>query len=452
MTMRHVLSDYAVTPSVVPAGKEVTVTIAPQGENAAFVAGETYRLTITPVEKLCVSYASLNREELALTPDADGCLRFSYTFYGEQAHMLSIEVPEAYTHSPSPHYAAVPKWPALRCPTLCLYSVKEDLLDRTVHKGELHLHSWWSDGHEDCAALVGNLRAAGYDFMAITDHYLMDYSEKAIEVYRNAPDVISLFTGEEVQIPSSRIHVVGIGSRESVNELFRRRRAECEAEEAAIEKELTDLPPEIDKNDFAWRVWIARKIKSVGGMAIFVHPHWLWNNGFFVHDLCAAELLRRGEYDAFEVLNGGNRVISNNMQTALYNNLRAEGVTIPVVGSSDSHSTEKEHGEAPGECYTLVFSKGRDFQSITQAIRDGYSVAVEYYQGEEAPRVYGDYRMVKFALFLLHVYYPVYTELCREQGRQLRRYANNPHCGAAEALAGLKAESDDFTAAFFGEQ
>ncbi len=448
--MRQILSDYTVTPSVVPAGKEVTVTIAPRGKNTAFVAGEQYRLTIRPVEKLLEHFARLNCEELTLTPDADGCLRFTRAFYGEQAHMLNIEVPKEYAHSPNPYFSAVAKCPALRCPTLCLYSVKEDLLGRTVHKGDLHIHSMWSDGHEDCGGIAGNLRAAGYDFMAITDHYLMDYSEEAVQTFRDAPDVMTLLTGEEIHVPAGRVHIVGIGPRESVNEYFRRHKAECEAEEAEIEKELTDLPAEIDKNDYAWRVWIARKVKSLGGFSIMAHPHWLWNNCFFVHDLCAAELLRRGEFDAFELLNGGIGPIANNLQTALYTNLRAEGVPIPVVGSSDSHSTEKENGEAPGECYTLVFSKGRDFASLTQAIREGYSVAVEQYPGEPVPRVYGDYRMVKLALFFLHIYYPVYTELCREQGRQLRLYAADPKGGAAEALAKLKAESDRFTAAFFG--
>jgi DNA polymerase (family X) len=44
------------------------------------------------------------------------------------------------------------------------------LVARTDIRGDLHMHSVWSDGRDPIAAMVEECRALGYEYMAITDH------------------------------------------------------------------------------------------------------------------------------------------------------------------------------------------------------------------------------------------------------------------------------------------
>jgi DNA polymerase (family 10) len=44
------------------------------------------------------------------------------------------------------------------------------LVRREDIRGDLHLHSMWSDGRDSIAAMVETCRALGYQYMAITDH------------------------------------------------------------------------------------------------------------------------------------------------------------------------------------------------------------------------------------------------------------------------------------------
>src|SRR6185369_6969414 len=44
------------------------------------------------------------------------------------------------------------------------------LVTRDDIRGDLHMHSMWSDGRDPIEAMVEGCRALGYEYMAITDH------------------------------------------------------------------------------------------------------------------------------------------------------------------------------------------------------------------------------------------------------------------------------------------
>jgi hypothetical protein len=120
------------------------------------------------------------------------------------------------------------------------------------------------------------------------------------------------------------------------------------------------------------------------------------------------------------------------MQTAYYQEKRAAGMKIPIVGSSDSHGSED--GDNWFTWFsTLVFSQDMELENIIYSIKELYSVAVECYPGE-AFRIYGPYRMVKFAQFLLYEYFPLHDLLCIEEGRLMKDYI----CGDKNALKMLQ--------------
>ena len=446
--MRLQVFDYAVYPSVLRADEVSTVTIHPLGEHVAFLPGETYTVAIRGVETACADYDALPTTEYHCIPNEAGDLTFTHRFEGEQRHSLTLTRPACDQNSP--YYAINNHRPKNKQNTVSLmavYSVYEDLYGLRGYKGEVHCHTFDSDGVQDTCQTVGNYRSAGYDFLAITDHFLSFASEKSKRMFDHAPVDMTLLLGEEVHVPTERIHVVHLGGRESVNEYFRRHPKEAKAEVAAIESTLT-LPDTVNRNDYAWRVWIAQKAREFGGISILSHPHWIWETVYFMASATTQQLLRDGVHDAYDLLDDDNDV---EISAALWNELRAEGVRIPVVGSTDSHHTDAGNPTLPCQgAYTLVFAPDRSGESLMAAIRQEHSLCINRRSGVEF--IHGPYRLVKYARFLLDAFFPVYMRLCQGQGVLLSEYpvTGAPAPETEELLAALNARSEAFARRFYG--
>ena len=105
---------------------------------------------------------------------------------------------------------------------------------------------------------------------------------------------------------------------------------------------------------------------------------------------------------------------------------------MPVVGSSDSHSSVNNRNAFIAK--TICFARANDTPSILSAIRARRTVAVDAISAEY--RLVGEYRLVKYACFLMDNYFPLRREACIEQGRAMKEY----HCGDREdGLRMLKA-------------
>lgn len=449
--MKMQIADYEVRPGVVPSGETASVQIIPRGRHArfddqihtqqkrspfqfdpeVFEPDNTaqYRIYFLPMQQTMEPRPITVCDSVLVKPGPDGSLAFEYAFQGEQEYKLVITDPMKDGRE------------LLR---LSIYSLLPDLYGRRAYRGDLHVHSYFSDGREDPMIVAANYRKQGFDFMALTDHHKMYPSKLLMEAYKDIPTDLTLFSGEEVHVPYPvYIHAINFGGASSVNEYYEQHQEECDAEIARMAQDL-DAPCGLDALQLAQRIWVAQQIKKTGGMSILVHPHWI-SNAYNMPDAVTDYLFAHEVYDAFELL-GGQSVHENNMQTAFYHDQRAMGREIPIVGSSDSHGTE------PPVYFTwsstLVFARTKSFHDLTDAIRELCSVAVEKYPNEEY-RVHGPYRYVKYARFLLDNYFPRYDELCWEQGRLMKEYA----CGDDQALDMLKllhGRADQFAAHFFG--
>lgn len=422
--MKKELADYRVSPKVFLVGKPTDIIIAPRGYHANFAEHENYQLRFVPMEQSIEPLGEEHYPTIEATAK-NGALAFSYSFPAEQMYLIRV-LKDGERLLQFPVYALLP-----------------DLFARRPLKGDLHVHSCNSDGHEEPAVVAANYRKNGFDFMALTDHSKWRPSQELIARYEGIPTDLHLFYGEEIHVSRDYIHAINFGGSSSVNEYYYGNEAKCEAEIKALSETLT-LPEGLNAMDIARRVWIAREIQKTGGMAILVHPHWM-NNAYNMPETVCDYLFGEHTYDAFELL-GGQSVFENNMQTGMYQEQRAKGRKIPAVGSSDSHGTE------PGlyfhDVFTLVFAESTSLDGICGAVKDLYSVAVENYPGEEN-RVHGPYRMVKYALFLLNEYFPEYRELCFEQGRAMKEWATeNPE--AIRILELLKGRTDRYYGQFFG--
>jgi hypothetical protein len=172
-------------------------------------------------------------------------------------------------------------------------------------------------------------------------------------------------------------------------------------------------------------MWATEEIHKAGGIAIFPHPYWKpgASMAYNVCDEFAEILLTSGMFDAYELV-GGMGQVGINRSINLWSELRAEGLEISVVGSSDVHKIENSIYFP--FCFTLVFANEQTEKSVLEAIKTGRSVAVEANGTDEYARqfrAYGKFRYASYAQFLLAHYFPKYERYCESVGISMRAYA-----------------------------
>lgn len=451
--MKPDLKKFVVSPSVVPADRESELHITSTDGIFRFYDDVTYEVQFIPQDESDVpldaemSLLGYNkaRKTFSVQPH-NGVLTVSYFFRGEQEWGIRIWTnDEGYSKHANPLYSHYrPYWDGLlHAPragvVLNVYSLCPDLYSRRALRGDLHVHTTISDGSESPATVCAAYRKAGRDFVAITDHnvfYASKDAEKQLAFMRN----FQILKGEEVHNDYAGFyHMVNIGGQYSINELYLQHPEQVKQEMEELSGEV-EVPEGLDAQEYIGRLWLYRAIKKSGGYAI--HPHPYWNIGYYHTSTAMSKaMMKNGLCDAFEVI-GGCTPKQNNQQLALYQDLLAEGVSLPIVGSTDSHSVlDNSHVLRS----TMVFAEGDD---ILSAIADKYSVAIESLPGE-AVRVYGSLRLVMYTHFLLENYLPLHDELCEISGTLAMQYVS----GATEVKTMIEQTEDRISAlekSFFG--
>ena len=426
--MRRELHYFDIYPKVVLEGFPTAITVKPLGRHAAFTDGRPYKITVIPMLEPLGYGSGRSYDTFEATAEKNE-LKFSYTFRNEQEFTVRVFVNDRDEYI-----------------RLAVYAVRGDLFERMPLKGDLHVHTTWSDGGESPEIAAAYYRKAGYDFMVISDHYEYGGSVAGREFYRDTAVDLNIINGEEIHAPGNSIHIVNFGGEFSVNDLYRRDEEGYYREVNALAGSL-ELPDGINRFEYASCLWVYNHIRRGRGLAIYAHPYWIVDS-YNVGDAMTLLQFKNRLFDAFELV-GGLSPKENDMQLALYHTAIAGGTeNFPIVGSSDSHGTVREPFEGSSfsnpvtnaygfdEFKTIVFAKSNDKDEIIAAIKAGYSVAVDEYKGA-APRVHGDYRLVSYALFLLSEYFPLHDELCFEEGRLMKAFAAGIEADAEENLERL---------------
>lgn len=419
--MKPELVKFTVVPSVVQADCESEIQITSQDGCFQFFDNVIYDVEFIPMEEsdvpmdqaMSLRGFDLNRKSVQARPE-HGILKLRYFFSGEQEWKIHISTKEYGPHLNPLYEPYRPYWDSLmKAPEqgvyLSVYSLKPDLFGRRALMGDLHIHTSKSDGKETPEMVAAEYRAAGYDFIAITDHNVFGTAKDAIDKFQFQTD-LQVFMGEEVHNGyAGYFHMVNVGGTYSVNDIYLNDPQRVEKEAQALAEEV-EVPKGLDRREYLNRVWLYREIKKSGGFAIYPHPYWQVSHHYHTETKMTRAILKNGLCDAYEVL-GGCGPEDNNLQTALYSELRAEGTEVPVVGSTDSHSVldARTHFK---NASTIAFVQNGD---VLGAVASGYSVAAEHLPGEST-RVYGPFRLVKYAQFLLQNYFPVHNRLCQAAG------------------------------------
>lgn len=397
--------NYSIWPAVVPADKTVQMTVTANERAFFFPENGEYRLVVI-AENCDENYYAPQTHRTFHVTAHDGVLSFACCFEGEQAHTIRLMQEDKVLQ------------------VFRVYSLLEDLYSLRPLKGDLHSHSCRSDGKRDPVAEAGHYREQGYDFVALTDHNRYYPGGEILEAYAGVETGLTLVRGEEVHSPGSVVHIVHVGGTESVVEHYVHDR---EAYDATIEAYMEKVPahvPEDFRSRYAKAMWATDTIHACGGLAIFPHPFWL-PGASGVHNVrtdYARLLLTSGMFDAYELI-GGMGQVGNNMSVAMWADLRAQGLNISVVGSSDVHGME--NSKTFPHLFTLCFAKENTNDGVVEAIKNGYSVAVEASgkTDDRQYRCYGSFRLVSYAQFLLSTYFQNVHRLAAGTGVAMRAYA-----------------------------
>lgn len=325
---------------------------------------------------------------------------FEYDFFEEQRYDVKVKLGDKiiwHTHA---------------------YSINEDLIGVEAFKGDTHLHTKRSDGEGTPFEVGCAYRAEGFDFIAITDHHLHHPSVEGQEAFAKLTDKFKVFKGEEVHNRHmGYFHIVNFDGDFSVNEILETQTDYVEKEIERILAE-TEIPESVaDKYDCAYRIFVSEQIRKGNGFAVMAHPYWDCYAEYHIPTETIKYLLTNGHYDALELIAGCDwrGLNGNNLQVALWEELRECGIKIPVLGATDSHNRRVEDSLFTKQ-FSLVFAK--DFTGIKDGIKAERSVAVLAHDPTNF-LVFGRYRFVKYARFLLQEYFSQYRVLSQKHATAL---------------------------------
>lgn len=407
------------TPKIVLEGTEVSVRIKALHVN--FKEDAEYEINYYPTERYSKIGEYKYQEAIKVKP-INGEINFKQYFEGEQEHLIRLKE------------TTVDK---VKSFDFRIYSLEKDLFERKPYKGDLHMHSFGSDGKESPEYVTAACRREGLDFMAITDHRKYQPSIDAQKAFEKVDHDLLICRGEEIHPPENPVHMVNFGGSFSVNDMFANNPDTYMTEVKEIESTIKDVLDPDARYQCASCIWCFDKIRKGAGLGIFCHPYWMIDTGYYISDSVISYMYRNKPYDANEVIGGYSKDNgeANRLQVARYNEERANGKKDPIVGVSDAHGS-REGSSLFGWYYTIVFSHNNKQEDLIKNIKDLYSVAVEALPGE-TKRAYGPFRLVKYAQFLFREVFPLHDELCYEEGQVMRRYLEGDK-QAANALKDLK--------------
>ncbi len=427
--MRNPHPRYMCFPSVLCVGRETKVSIVARDISRIFREEKSYTFGIFGMRDDVVDY----RKPLPLNHPftvENGCLCFTFTPENEQEYSVRFREAEGQE---------------IR---ISLYAVHSDLYALRPLKGDLHSHSYYSDGTDGVAMTPSDFREEGFDFFALTDHNRLFTSQAAIELYHGIPLGMHIMTGEEVHPQDSSLHIVGVGQTESVCNHYIHNAEAYEAELDELEKELSHVPEQYRRRT-AMAKWSCNTIRKNGGLAILAHPFWMPNTYNYSEEFVNI-LFQERIFDAVELLNGvcKNGKI-NTLHLALWQEQTARGYALPPVGCSDAHNHDFST-TGFGRNFTVVFAEENTTPAILSAIRGGYCVAGEIpREADNGIRFYGhQLRFVAFAHFLYENYFNETWRLCIGEGILMRRYAEGEP--VADLLAAHADTVETFYKRFYG--
>lgn len=287
-----------------------------------------------------------------------------------------------------------------------VYAVNRDLYECKYYKADFHMHTTYSDGYEPPELVVASARERGMDIIAVTDHNAFSGSVAARKKAADMRLDMTVILGEEYSLEYSPMHILALGTEEEIDRKY-------------LTKQVLDMPEtkkilesdptlSCDAEVYACTQVLLDQVSKIGGISILAHPYWkpISFNGSRkdTPENVYIELGKDKKFAGIEIVSGspdGEFNVSN-LQASLARTILGSFDDLPVIGITDSHSYTTD--SISGKHFTIVFSESKSEDCVLEALRKGFTVAVELVNG--VPLCYGEHRLIKFADFLLKNYFP----------------------------------------------
>jgi len=405
--------SYEINPKIVPQGREIEVSIRGVFRESRFDPEKTY--TIRLFSKVDKS----EEAEFQVKPNDEGILTFSPEFKTAGEYQFDLFSPDSSRSILSEH----------------IFALRKDLWGLKPFKGDMHIHTFYSDGRQSPIYMAVRGKRLGLDFIAITDH---DKYEPSLEAIREAERIgldRLLIPGEEVSARESCGHYLSINASGWV--------AKCRDDLESYDREVNAIIGKLKERElveglspqrYAHAIWVVNKIRELGGFAVIAHPYWVASRRFHLDRLVYEQLLRDRLYDAIELL-GDVNFEDNLLSVARYQDELSRGVSPPIIGNSDTHRAENH---TYGRYWSVVFAEELSIESVLEAISERRSVACQRYSNGQV-EVIGPFHLVEYTYFLKRELFPIHDRICELEGMLFMRMLEGKEVSQDE-LNGLKAE------------
>ena len=217
-------------------------------------------------------------------------------------------------------------------------------------RGNLHTHSNSSDGLLDPSEVCRRYQAEGYDFLALTDHFvgLFDYPITDTLPYRN--DVFTTILGAELHSGAMQNgelwHILAVG--------------------LPSDFALSNSPHFLPIEDQETAQEIAKRARDAGAFVAIAHPQW--------SGMTLADARTIGSAHAVEIYNHGCAVACERPDgTAILDLLLTEGRQLTAIATDDAHFTEPDHFGG----WVMVKAKENSPDALLQALKNGHFYSSE---------------------------------------------------------------------------
>ena len=206
-----------------------------------------------------------------------------------------------------------------------------DIFGKKRYKINLHTHTTLSDGRRTPEEVARIYRNAGYDAVALTDHWKFG---PECEI-----DGLKILSGIEYNLPNENtkdglFHVVAVGMNND---------------------------PMIPNSDSLTEQNLIDTIHSAGGLAILAHPAWSLNT--------PSQILKFNGFDATEIYNSVSEAhMSRRPDSSLIvDMLGAQGCLLPLLAVDDAHYYDGD------ECrgFIMLAADSLDQTDVVSAVREG---------------------------------------------------------------------------------
>ena len=391
---------YSVFPKVIPVRRNSSITITGL-QDQTIKPGESYKIRVLSMtnhlddanSKITASPPVIQKSSSDLSKGAT--IRFDHKFLSHGEYSISImKDDEAST----------------KLTTERVYAVPADLAGLKPYKGDMHIHTYYSDGKMSPIYMAVTGRKLGLDFAAITDHSRYEPSLEAIKIAEEIGLDMLLFPGEEVDFPAG--HIVSVCASSSVTDLKKDDKYHKTLNDIVnIRLKDASMVDNLTKEQYAHAIWTIDKIHELGGYAFLAHPYWVAGDRYHHHLPMFEQLIKDGDMDGIEVIGGYYKpeLESNWLAVAKYYD---KCQNYPVLGNSDTHYRSSKPGEdIYGWYWTNVFAKSLCKEDIFDAIMNKKCVACERPYGERFIAV-GQFDLVEYSCFLEREFFPLHDRIC----------------------------------------